>query len=406
MYLQHLGLVNFRNYTRLELTLQARIHLFQGENAQGKTNLLEAIYCLATTKSPLAASDRQLISWSAGSEVIPFTTLRGAYIRSGEEHSLEITIVKEPSTDPDRIQDTIRKQVRIDGIPRRLIDSVGKLNVVLFLPEDVGLVTGSPGGRRHFLDISLCQLSATYCQHLTRYQAVVTQRNALLRQIRERQAQLADLEFWTEQVITLGSYILAMRFWFTHALIHYLDELHPILTDQQEKLELEYRSTVFDRAQLPTISYGQGLDSINNPELLSRYEEQFHRVLDMNHREEVLRATTIAGPHRDDLRFLINGYDAADYGSRGQQRTITLALKLAEVKLMHKQTGESPVLLLDDIFSELDQRRSQLLLSLLASAEQVLITTTDLNACVPLLRSNAQLWRVANGTIQALSEPD
>lgn len=403
MYLHHLALVNFRNYTRLELTLPARIHLFQGENAQGKTNLLEAIYCLATTKSPLAASDRQLISWSADQEVLPFTSIAGNYVRSLEEHTLEITIVKEPSSDLDRSQPTIRKQVRVDGIPRRLIDCVGKLNVVLFLPEDVGLVAGSPGGRRHFLDISLCQLSATYCRHLTRYLAVLAQRNALLRQIRDHQAQLAELEFWTGQVVSLGSYVLAMRTWFTSALTRYLDELLPTLTSQQEKLELVYLNSVFDRASAPTptLNHSLSLDSAGQTGILAQFEEQFRRTLDVNQREEVLRATTIAGPHRDDLRFMINGFDAAYYGSRGQQRTITLSLKLAEVKLMQEQTGESPVLLLDDIFSELDQRRAQLLLSLLVGAEQVFITTTDLNACDPSLRSSAQVWHVAGGAIKA-----
>ncbi|MHB1355855.1 MAG: DNA replication/repair protein RecF [Anaerolineae bacterium] len=404
MYLRHLVLVNFRNYTRLELTLPARIHLFQGENAQGKTNLLEAIYCLATTKSPLAASDRQLVSWSVNQEILPFTSISGDYTTSLGEHSLDITIVQEPSVDPERILPTIRKQVRVDGVPRRLIDGVGKLKVVLFLPEDVGLVAGAPSGRRHFLDISLCQLDATYCRCLTRYQAVLTQRNALLRQIRDRQAQIAELEFWTKQIVAQGSYVLAMRNWFTSTLSRYLDELLPALTSHLEKLELEYVNSVFERVsyKLSTTNHCSGMDSACQADTLSVFEEQFRHALDISQHEEVLRATTIAGPHRDDLRFKINGFDAADYGSRGQQRTITLALKLAEVKLMQEQIGESPVLLLDDIFSELDQRRSQLLLSLLSDADQVLITTTDLNACDSSLRSNAQVWHVAGGEIKPL----
>jgi DNA replication and repair protein RecF len=405
MYLRHLLLVNFRNYMRLELNLQAHIHLFQGENAQGKTNLLEAIYCLATTKSPLAASDRQLISWAADQEILPFASIAGDYVRASEEHALEIIIVKQPSTDGECSLPTIRKQMRVDGIPRRLIDCVGKFNVVLFLPEDVGLVTGTPGGRRHFIDLSLCQLSTTYCHTLTRYLAVLSQRNALLKQIREHEAQLSELEYWTEQVVKLGSYILALRTRYTSILTHYLDDLLPALTNSQEQIKLEYANSVIERANAgPTGAQAdQSLATAGEPAILAFYEEQFRRTLAIHQREQVQRATTVAGPHRDDLRFILNGFDAALYGSRGQQRTIALALKLAEVKLMQEQTGESPVLLLDDIFSELDQRRSQLLLALLADAEQVLITTTDLNACDPTLRHNAQVWHVAGGSVSPLS---
>ena len=191
MYLRHLSLANYRNYARLEIDLQARIHVLQGENAQGKTNLLESIFYLATTKAPLASSDRQLISWAANDEVIPFARAQALFVRAGEEHTIETTLVKEQRANSDSEEASFRRQTRLDGVPRRAMDVVGKLNVVLFLPQDIDLVSGSPTRRRRYLDITLCQIDPFYCRSLSRYNRIITQRNALLRHIREGQARVA-----------------------------------------------------------------------------------------------------------------------------------------------------------------------------------------------------------------------
>ncbi|MCE5260093.1 MAG: DNA replication/repair protein RecF [Chloroflexi bacterium] len=403
MFLRHLELTNFRSYTRLELDLQACIHIFQGENAQGKTNLLEAIYCLATMKSPLVSHDSQLISWQAADQVLPFTSINGCFTRAGEKHTLEITIMTEPAN-ANKPQGGIRKQARYDGVVQRLIDSIGKLNAVLFLPEDVGLVSGSPGERRRYLDISLCQQNPRYCQQLSRYLRILKQRNALLHQIRDRQAASHDLANWDEQLAAEGSYLLAMRIWFIQALSTELATLYPYLTDSQEHLQLSLKSMVFEDGTLALGGYEGVARPMPEPDsdTAVQYRERFLVLLEQNRREEIARAITVTGPHRDDLRFIINGFDAAEFGSRGQQRSIVLALKLAEAHLMQQQSNESPIILLDDIFSELDRRRSRLLLSALGDVDQVLITTTDLNACDPLMLERSKIWHVANGVIAQL----
>ena len=217
MYLSQLSLTHYRNYAHLELPLQARVNVFQGENAQGKTNLLEVIFYLATTKSPRASSDRQLIQWNAYDDVIPFTHVEGTYVRGGgaqppgEEHTIEVTLAIEQRGDSSEA--TFRRQILLDGAPRRAIDVLGQLNAVLFLPEDISLVSGSPSHRRRYLDVMLCQIDSRYCRSLSRYNRVLSQRNALLRQIRGGSAGMDELAYWDEQLSELGAYVLARRLW-------------------------------------------------------------------------------------------------------------------------------------------------------------------------------------------------
>jgi len=401
MHLQHLDLAFFRNYTRLELDLQACIHILQGENAQGKTNLLEAVYCLAAMKSPLASSDRLLISWHAQQEVLPFASVNGRFTRAEEEHTLDITIMNEQANGIDRLRPGLRKQVRYDGHVMRVLECIGKLNAILFLPEDVGLVSGPPGGRRRYLDASLCQQYPDYCRSLALYLRTLTQRNALLKQIRERRSSASELTYWDEQLARLGSILLVKRIQFVNDLSAYLDGLFPELTEGLETLQLDYSNPVI-AADAERRQNTFDTPDAQGQERAALYENILRALLEQRRREEIARAMTVIGPHRDNLRFIVNGYDASEYGSRGQQRTISLALKLAEAFLMQSKSGESPVLLLDDIFSELDQRRSRLVLSLLERTDQVLITTTDLNACDPLLVGRARVWQVANGTVTPL----
>ena len=405
MHLKRFSLENFRNYTRLEIDIPARITLLQGENAQGKTNLIEAIYYLATTRSPLASADRQLISWAADAEVIPYARLEGTYVRGGEEQTIEVTLVKERQPGEDPSAATFRRQIRLNGVNRRAMDVVGKLNVVLFLPEDVTLVAGSPEERRHFLDVALCQIDPLYCTSLSRYNRVLTQRNALLHQIREGYADPKQLEYWDEQLLKLGTYVLSRRLWATDELNTQVAELHSSLTGGQERLALIYRASIakhLDQVALP----GPQETAVAQPLLEtlagSPLADTFRRALQDVRREEIARGVTVIGPHRDDLTLLVNGIDMTTYGSRGQQRTVALALKLAEVGLMHHQAGEMPVLLLDDVLSELDRHRSEFLLGRVSQAEQVLITTTDLKYYAHDFLATVTLWQVAGGVIRAL----
>jgi len=395
MHLTHLSLTNFRNYTRLELDLPARIHLFQGANAQGKTNLLEAIYYLATTKSPRTSSDQQLIHWAAQAEVIPHAHAAVTFMRAGEEHTIEAILVQERS--PNGLgQVRFRRQLRLDGLPRRALDIVGKLNVVLFFPQDIDLVAGPPAERRRYLDITLCQIDPLYCRTLSRYNRVLGQRNALLRQIREGAAQEEELDYWDEQLIELGSYILAQRVQTTQQLNTLVQERQEQLTQGGERLSLTYQSSVQKDLTQPQ------QESLLPPNETGEWKALFRQALQRKRSEELVRGVTILGPHRDDVRFSINGIDATIYGSRGQQRTAALALKLSEAELIREHAGESPVLLLDDVISELDTLRSQLLLQAVSQMEQALLTTTDLGPFPRSFLRSTILWQVIGGKILPL----
>jgi len=402
MRLKHLALTYFRNYTRLEIDLPARISVFRGDNAQGKTNLLEAIYYLATTKSPLASSDRQLINWDADREVIPYARLEGLFTRSGEDHTIEMTLVEEPRSNDRGGATAFRRQIRLDGVSRRAFDTVGELRVVLFLPEDLCLATGSPGDRRRFLDITLCQMDRLYCRSLSRYNRVLRQRNALLRQVAAGHAHSAELAYWDEQLSGLGARLLSRRLWATSELDRHAREIHLGLTGGQERLELRYQSSVATKSSPRESPPEEG----EHPELSAGVaaggpglEGQFLGALRAVRGEEMARAVTVVGPHRDDLRFLIDGRDATVFGSRGQQRTVVVALKLAEVELMTRQAGETPLLLLDDVVSELDRHRAGFLLDNLSRSGQALITTTDAGCFSSAFLSSVALWHIMDGAI-------
>lgn len=409
MYLQHLSLTHFRNYARLEVDLPARVNVLLGDNAQGKTNLLEAVYYLATTRTPLAASDRQLIHWDAEREVIPFARAEASFVRGGRDRTLEVTLAKEPQSSDEPETTALRRQIRVDGVPRRAIDAVGQLVVVLFLPDDIALVAGAPGNRRRYLDITLCQIDPVYCRTLSRYNRVLAQRNALLRQVRERQASPHELPVWEEQLAALGAYVLARRLWVVRCLAERGATIHPELTGGQEVLMLDYQDSLRERrtngsrdAVLPRVD----CDHIPEAAEAEALEPELRKGLEASRREDIARAVTTVGPHRDDMRFLINGVDATIYGSRGQQRTVALGLKLAEVQVMEEHTGEAPVLLLDDVVSELDRDRSRYLLRSVARAQQVLLTTTDLGFLEDDFLDGACLWRVTGGTVERVRAPE
>jgi len=392
MHLTHLSLSQYRNYARLELDLGARVHLFCGDNAQGKTNLLEAISYLSTTRSQLTSLDRELIRWEALEDVIPSARVAVTYRRGGEEHDIDVALVLDRENGPDTPPTRYRRSIQVDGMSRRSMDVVGNLNTVLFLPQDIGLVTGSPGNRRRYLDITLCQIDRSYCRALSRYNRIVSQRNALLRQGRPSDAQLA---YWDEQLIAQGAAVLARRVEAVHQMDGLAANAHAALTGGTERLALRYMPSLDDltTGETPLTSDIAGELGV------AGLSAHFARALRAARADERRRGVTLLGPHRDDLRFFINGIDAIVYGSRGQQRTAALALKLGEVALMRAETGESPVLLLDDILSELDEVRGRHVLDTVAEAEQVLVTTTDLRGFTPAFLANTELWRVSQGTV-------
>ena len=401
VYLKHLSLANFRNYVRLELELLPGITLVQGENAQGKTNLLEAIYYLAAARSPYATADRELINWLAEEEDLTFARLVGQTQKADTLQRLEITLLKEPS--PEANARSLKKQIRINGVPKRILDLIGQLNVVFFLPQDIDLVAGSPSVRRRYLDATICQFDPVYCRILRRYNRVLTQRNHLLRQLQERRNSPDQLRFWDEKLAEDGTHVVARRREVIAKLGELARAIHLELTGQDEHLSLHYEPSVRmpeKPYQMPLGLGSEGGLGVRHSE--SSIRESFVRQLQEITREEILRGMSLIGPHRDDVRFLTGGVDMRTYGSRGQQRTVVLAVKLAEAKLLAEETGEQPVMLLDEVMAELDEARRSYLMTAIENSQQAILTTTHWNAYSPEFLAQATLLRVQEGRIERI----
>ncbi len=400
MRLEHISLTNFRNFVRLELDLPAHIVLLQGDNAQGKTNFLEAIYYLATARSPFATADRQLINWLAGEEGTPFARLVAQVERGGDLQRIEIVLLEEPTAEePHRC----RKLIRINGVPKRVLDLVGQMKVVLFMPQHLDLVAGPPSARRHYLDATLCQLDARYRRSLARYGRILTQRNHLLRSLQERRGDLDELLFWDRKLAEEGAYIMARR----QSLVAELDELaqaiHLDLTGGRERLRLRYLPSI----EVPDVGYQMSLElaPTSQPPAsgVQRIAEAFLERLRQARGEEIQRGMSLFGPHRDEMRFLVGGVDLGLYGSRGQQRTAVLALKLAELELVRREAGEEPILLLDEVMSELDEAHRRYLMEVISGAQQTILTATDLSDYSPDFLAQATLLRVREGRIEKMT---
>lgn len=403
-WLEHLSLANFRNYLQLELDLTPGPTLICGGNAQGKTNLLEAIYVLATSKSPRTSTDRELIHWEVLEQPLPYARVVGL-VHTGQERR-QIEIVLTSSVEEGASGARVHKRIRLDGAPRRALDLIGQVPVVLFSPEDIELVAGSPSGRRRFLDATLCQMDRVYCRHLRQYEHVLTQRNHLLRAIQEGRSRRGELAFWDQQLAQLGSSLTWRRYRLLTKLGPCTTAVHSDLTGEGENLVLSYQCSLDDdgrrrrqRRDLWAEAMQPG-DHIPEPEeLVTRFEER----LTQRQAEEIARGMTVVGPHRDDFLFLVNRVDLGVYGSRGQQRTATLSLKLAEVQVLKSEAGGSPILLLDDVMSELDPARRRYLLAHVEGHEQTIITATNLNAYPVEFLTRARLLQVAAGAVLPLN---
>lgn len=398
MQVNDLSLSNFRNYARLELPLPSAPVVLHGANAQGKTSLLEAVYYLATSRSPYTASDRQLIHWRTEHDPLPFARI-AADIRS--KHNpfcrVEVTLMLETLSPTTQ---RFRKVIKLNGIEKRVMDMVGVLNVVLFLPQDLSLIEGGPAERRRYLNDTLSQVNRGYLEALDKYEQVLPQRNALLRQLSERGGGSEQLTFWDEQLVTAGSVIIAERQRFLRELEILAQETHHDLTGRRETLTLRYQPSFAPTAE----GSGQlsfeviGLD-LNRDLDAGIVAPQFADRLKSEREESIRRGITLCGPHRDELRLLINNRDVTLYGSRGQARTAVMALKLAELSWMRKHIGEWPVLLLDEVVAELDAHRRAYLLERIDGAAQTLLTTTELDIFTPEFINRAAIWRVEDGQI-------
>lgn len=413
MYITHLSLTNFRNYGRLELTLPQGPSLLYGSNAQGKTNLLEAIYYLATTRSPHADNDAQLLNWTAvqAEEPVIVGRLVATIATTQQEHQIEMRLIQEQKPTASRNRNfSFRRQALLNRRKVRLLDLLGTLRVVLFLPEDVQLLTGSPANRRRYMDITLCQIDSAYCRTLSEYNKVLEQRNAILRQLAEGQPGQDVLPIYTEKLVQLGSAIFMRRSQFIANISREAQRIHyEALTEGRESIRLIYlprltakKSKFVQNRQKHPVEISDWLkDHAGQTEIVS---ERFATLLQETLATDIARGATTVGPHRDDWSFELNGRSLGSFGSRGQQRSAILALKMGEINWMTTTTGETPVLLLDEVVAELDEHRRAALLNYVTDTTQAILTATDPGMFTDHFLQNATRMIVTNGRINPVLE--
>jgi DNA replication and repair protein RecF len=404
MRLSHLSLTNFRNFVRLETGMPSGPTLLVGANAQGKTSLLEAIYFLVGASSPHASSDRQLIHFLALEDVLPVARIVAEINRQGRPQRIEIRIILEPTGAAGEAR--LRKEVLINGLKKRVQDLAAGFNAVLFLPQDLQVVEGSPSERRRFLDSTISQVDPTYARASTEYGKVLSQRNALLKQLQERSGDKGELEFWDEQLADSGATLMRARALALHELERRAAGYHERMSQGAETLRLAYQPA-FDPTAEPGGQLDLPMETSFDWTSLSReaLRQSFHNALAESQREQITRGVTTLGPHRDDMAFRANGLDLRTYGSRGQNRTAMLATKLAEVEWLHEQTGEWPVLLLDEVQAELDPARREALLECVGYVDQAILTAADPSMFTASFREQAEIWRIRAGTLAPYCDP-
>ena len=368
MKLTNLQLQNFRNYESVQLEFTDGVHVFIGENAQGKTNLMESIYALAMTKSHRTTNDKELIGWNK-----EFATIKGTVEKTATKTNLELQFSKKG------------KIAKVNYLEQKRLSSyLGNLNVILFAPENLTLVKGSPQNRRKFVDMELGQMSSLYLYDLVEYNRVLKQRNTYLKQLAIKKKQPDEyLDVLSEMLSELASKIVFHRLDFMKQLEALAIPIHDQLSLGREKFSVSYQAT---------IPLEDGLTPAQMKEI---YMNQFKK----NQTREADQATTLIGPHRDDLIFYLNEVPVQTYGSQGQQRSTVLSLKLAEIELMKLSTGEYPLLLLDDVLSELDDDRQTHLIKAIENKVQTFITTTSLDGIKQQFINEPVVIPIEKGTI-------
>jgi DNA replication and repair protein RecF len=398
MYLKHLSLTNFRNFTRLDISLPRRVVVLTGNNAQGKTSALEAIYFLAAFTSFQTHTDRQLVNFRAARESLAVTRLVAEYARGRHSHRMEVRLILEPTGVNGQ---RLRKEILLDGVKRSMSEVIGHFNAVIFVPQMSQILEGAPDDRRRYLNLALAQTVPAYARVLSEYNQALTQRNALLKALSERPGNGDQLSVWDETLARLGAQIILWRIQAVQEIERFAARVHSQLTRGAEVLRLAYEPA-YDPLPKPSGQLGLKIDTVVDRSGLDlkTIETGFRERLMQIRGEEIARGVTTVGPHRDELRFLANNIDLGDYGSRGQVRTTLLALKLAEVQWMKERTQEWPVILLDEVMAELDLQRRADLLQYVGETEQVLFTTTDTRLFSKEFVEAAEIWKVHDGTVQ------
>lgn len=398
MQLKHLSLTNFRNFARLDLPIPPRMVLLLGGNAQGKTSILEAVYFLAAFASFQTHTDRQLVNFVEARNALAVARLIGDYERHKTKHRLEVRLVLEPTGANGQ---RLRKEILLDGVKKQPNDVIGHFNAVIFIPQMSQIIEGGPEERRRYLNLAISQAVPGYAGVLSDYGQALAQRNALLKSLGENGGDARQLEVWDETLAGLGSQIIAWRISAIQQIERLGARIHHELTHGREILRLHYQPA-YDPLPRPQGQIGLKLMTDVDRSSLSAQDicKGFRARLSEVRSEEIARGMTVIGPHRDELRFLGNGIDLGEYGSRGQMRTTLLALKLAEVAWMKERTGEWPVTLLDEVMAELDPERRADLIHYVEDSEQIMLTSTDSSMFAPDFLKEAEIWHVVEGTVQ------
>ena len=359
MYIKELELNNFRNYEDIRVSFSRDVNIFLGENAQGKTNLLEGIYLNAVARSFKTQRDKELIRFGCD-----FAKVKAVAHYDDEDHTSEIIISRDG-----------RKAVKVDGVKiTRTSELLDRLHIIVFSPEDLKIVKDEPGKRRGFINRELCQIRPGYVNDLNSYRRILRQRNAYLR---EERMDPSVLEVWDEELIRTGSRLVRERRKFIEKTDVISRDIHSRISGGKENLTLSYET------------------DIDEP---GREEEKFRKLLEEYREKDILHGTTRKGPHHDDIRICADDIDLRRFGSQGQQRTAALSLKLSEIKLIEEETGQMPVLLLDDVLSELDNERQKYLINSLGD-NQMFITTTDLIGSVARELPEGKVYKIKAGEI-------
>lgn len=362
MIIKSLELADYRNYEELVIHFDRGTNILIGDNAQGKTNILEAIYVAATTKSHKGSKDAEMIHF--------------------EREEGHIRLILEKNGVSTRIDMHLRKNkskgIAVDGNKlKKAADLLGLCNVVLFSPEDLSIIKDGPSERRRFVDMELCQLDSFYLYNLNNYNKIVNQRNKLLKDMIMNSSLQETLSIWDMQLVSFGSKMIERRILFVEQLNEIIYEIHRKLTGGREEIRIVYE---------PNVSM-----------------EDFERKLKTSQMRDIKAKITSVGPHRDDFCFMVDGIDIRKYGSQGQQRTAALSLKLAEIELVKKITGDTPILLLDDVLSELDCKRQNQLLGSIGDI-QTIITCTGMEEFVNNRFEIDKIFKVCEGKAECMND--
>lgn len=397
MTLSSLSLTNFRLFNRMEVDFPPGILVLVGQNAQGKTSFLEAIYFLTTLSSIFASHDRQSISFSALKGSVPVARLVAEFERKSSHHRLEIRLILEAGINGNG---RLRKEILLDGVKRGLQNSMGLFNSVIFLPQMMRILEGGPDERRKFLDNSISQVDQAYARAVSDYNNALVQRNALLKQLSERGGDPAQLDYWDDLVCECGTTIISSRLAAVQEIEKFALEEYHSLTHGSEAIHLVYQPAYDPYQELKGQLKLNIVSTIQRPSVsFADIKKGFQHQMQLKRKEDINRGITTLGPHRDEVRILSNGIDLGFYGSRGQVRSSIIALKLAELKWLHMKTGEWPLLMLDETMAELDHQRRLDLQGRLQGYGQVILTTTDRHLFSNDFLKSCAVWEVMDGRI-------